>query len=445
MLETPAANGPEVMRCAPAGQRPADPRPARPYPLLRRFLIVVLPVLILALSGILFAATVAISTVVERVYEVDAARRHGSMVTIVAAEVPEALAALAGGRAPAPADAGRLETLLDGTARALGLSCVAVIAPKGNFLVGEGPACPALDRDYRNDIEARVRAELASPGARLFDVIRKPVPTWLVASVSPIAAGTVVIATLQDSSPLDAVIDANTFAWVGGLGVAFLVAVGIALVIVALTQHEIERRSRSLTSARDAIARFVSSHVRSAVLGQKRASRSEATVLFMDIRDFSSFAEAASPDETATLVGSIAAIGFAAVLGQGGDVDRLTGDGLIARFDGEGRVERGFAAAEEILARVALAQAARPVGIGLMDGEVIEATIAVGDRADATILGRTVNLCARLCASARAGELVASATMPLPPALTLIDAGTERLMLKGHSATVLARRLRLPR
>ncbi len=240
-------------------------------------------------------------------------------------------------------------------------------------------------------------------------------------------------------------IDANTFAWVGGLGVAFLVAVGALLVIVALTQHEIERRSHALSSARDAIARFVSRHVRSAALGQDRARRSEATVLFMDIRDFSSFAEAASHDETATLVGSVAAIGFAAVLANGGDVDRLTGDGLIARFDGHARVERGFAAAEEILARVALAQVARSVGIGLMDGEVIEATIAVGDRADATILGRTVNLCARLCSSARAGELVAGANMPLPQTLTLIDTGTEMLMLKGHNTAVLARRLKLPR
>lgn len=268
-----------------------------------------------------------------------------------------------------------------------------------------------------------------------------PVPAWLVASLASSAAGPVVIATFQKSSPLDEVIGASTVAWVGGLGVA----VGVGLGLVAQTQRQIDRRSEALTSARDAIARFVSNHIRTSALGAERARRSEATILFMDIRDFSSFAEAASPDEVAALVGTVVGIGFAAVLANGGDVDRLIGDGMIARFDGPHRVKRGFAAAEEILAGVALAQAARPVGIGLMDGEVIEATIAVGDRADATILGHSVNLCARLCSVARPGEVVAAATMAVPAAFTLVDTGTEHLMLKGHSAPFRARCLKLPR
>lgn len=426
--------------------RAGDPSgSAQPYPLLRRFLLIGIPILTLALAGLLVAATQALSTVAERVYETDAAGRHASIVSVIAAAAPEALGAVAGGRSLRPGQVAQMKALLDEKAQTFGLTCVAVIATEGTSYVKEGPACPALDQTRRKDIKAHVTESLSAPGARLFKAIEHPVPAWLVASVAPSAAGPVVIATLQASSPLDEVIGASTMAWVGGLGLVLVVAFGVALVLVALSQNEIDRRSEALSSARDRIARFVSRHVRTSAFGTDRARRSETTVLFMDIRDFSSFAEAASPDETAALVTTIAGIGFAAVQAHGGDVDRLIGDGLIARFDGPDRVERAFAAARQILVRVAAARTPRAVGIGLMDGEVVEATIAVGDRADATILGRIVNLSARLCSTARAGEIVAAATLPQPSASTLLDIGTEQLTLKGHSTAFRARRLTLPR
>ncbi|WP_226583927.1 adenylate/guanylate cyclase domain-containing protein [Acuticoccus sediminis] len=426
-------------------RRPA-PRPtgaANPYPLLRHFLVVVLPVLALALTGLLIASVHALSTIAERVYEADAAGRHVSMAAIVGTAAPDALEAIAGGRFPEPADAARTQALLAEKAEMFSLTCVALIAPAGTAYVNEGPACPALGRERRKDIVAYIADQLSTHDARLFKAIEQPIPAWLVASVVPGAGGPVVIATLQASTPLDEVIGASIMSWIGGLGLALVVAVGIALFLVAQTQNEIDRRSETLSSARDRIARFVSRHVRTSALGPERARRSDCTVLFMDIRDFSSFAETASPDATAALVTTIAGIGFAAVEAHGGDVDRLIGDGLIARFDGPDRIDRAFDAAAEILRRTAAARTARGVGIGLMDGEVVEATIAVGDRADATILGRTVNVCARLCGTARAGEIVASVALVPPSTCRLVDAGTETLTLKGHRDPVSAHRLRL--
>ncbi|MCF3934024.1 adenylate/guanylate cyclase domain-containing protein [Acuticoccus sp. M5D2P5] len=416
---------------------------AQPYPLLRHFLLIVLPVLALGFTGLLMASALALSTVAERVYEADAAGRHVSMAAIVGAAAPEALAAIASGDFPEPADTARTKALLAEKAEMFGLTCVALIATRGTSYVNEGPACPSLDTERRKDIVTYIARELSTPEARLFKAIEDPVPAWLVASIAPSDRGAVVIATVQASAPLDNVIGASINAWIGGLGLALIVALGVALVLVAQMQNEIDRRSETLSFARDRIARFVSRHVRTSALGAERARRSESTVLFMDIRDFSSFAESESPDETAALVATIAGIGFAAVQAHGGDVDRLIGDGLIARFDGPDRVDRAFTAATEILRRIAAARTARAVGIGLTDGEVVEATIAVGDRADATILGRTVNLSARLCSTAQAGEIVAAATLTPPRTCALLDVGTETLTPKGHRQPVTARRLRL--
>ncbi len=421
--------------------RPADA--AQPYPLLRHFLLIVLPVIALGLTGLLVASALALCAVAERVYEADAAGRHASMAAIVGIAAPDALAAIAAGRFPEPSDAAQTKALLAEKADMFRLTCVALIATRGASYVNEGPACPALDRERRKDIVGYITDTLSNPEARLFKAIEDPIPAWLVASVVPSAGGPLVIATFQDSAPLDDVVGASITSWIGGLGLALLIAVGSALALVAQTQNEIDRRSETLRFARDRFSRFVSRQVRTSALGAERAKRSESTILFMDIRDFSSFADAASPDEMAALVESIAGIGFAAVQAHGGDVDRLTGDGLIARFDGPGRVDRAFAAATEILRQVASARTARAVGIGIVDGEVVEATISVGDRADATILGRPVNICARLCSTARAGEIVASAMLTPPASCALADVGTENLTLKGHRQPVPARRLRL--
>ncbi|MBJ3775652.1 adenylate/guanylate cyclase domain-containing protein [Acuticoccus mangrovi] len=415
---------------APTDETSAEAFPEEAsYPLLRRFVVLVLPVLALALVGLLVTATIALSTIVERAYQAEAGRRHAQIITSVAVRAPAAFAALSGGEAPTPGEAATVRAILGDVAREAGLSCAAVAASDGSSLLIGGASCPELDEGERG----RIRRELQTSGTTLFREIDDPVTSWLVASVpSHDAEHPIVVATLVDAAAQKHVIGASTVAWVGGLATIFAAALGLAIVLVGRAQREIDRRTEALNSAHAALARFVSRHVRASARGGAHARRCETTVLFMDIRDFSSFADIVAPEEAAALVKTVGEIGFSAILKQGGDVDRLIGDGFVARFDGPHRDERAFAAAEEILARIAHARTPRGVGIGLIDGEVIEATIVAGDRADATILGRTVNLGARLCSAAGAGEIVATATMPAPVSRALAVIGTETLPLKGH-------------
>ncbi|MBS0220910.1 MAG: adenylate/guanylate cyclase domain-containing protein [Proteobacteria bacterium] len=406
------------------------------YPLRRRFFVMVLPVLGAALTGLLIAVALALSASVERAYEADAARRNTLLLSAVATAVPDAFDILVHNRPPNDEMTMRAQDVLNAEVHELALSCAAILTPSGRLAESE-KACPALSaRDWK---------VLSAPGATLFREVAGPPLVWMVASVVFSPSGRpVVVVTAQPATVQERAIGWNTLAWVGGLALALTAATGLATLLVVRAQREIDRRTAALAEARTALARFVSLHTRRNALSGKSARRCEATVLFMDIRDFSSFAEAVPPETAAELVTKIAEIGFAAVIETGGDVDRLTGDGLIARFDGKDRTDRAWRAAEAILSRLAAIAPARSVGIGLSDGEVVEATIVAGDRADATILGRTVNLGARLCSAAEGGEIVATAAMRMPPpSVNLVTTEAETLALKGHRAPVSACRYTL--
>ena len=57
-----------------------------------------------------------------------------------------------------------------------------------------------------------------------------------------------------------------------------------------------------------------------------------ATAMFSDIRDFTSLVEALSPNESIELLNSYCALMFEAISGQGGVVNSMMGDGLMAVF-----------------------------------------------------------------------------------------------------------------
>ncbi len=92
---------------------------------------------------------------------------------------------------------------------------------------------------------------------------------------------------------------------------------------------------------------------------------------------------------------------------HGGDVDKLIGDALLARFEGEAKESRAIAAARDIQSAVEAAGLPRGVGIGVYTGQAISGPIGPEARRDYTVIGDSVNIAARLCAAAARGEIVA--------------------------------------
>ena len=133
-----------------------------------------------------------------------------------------------------------------------------------------------------------------------------------------------------------------------------------------------------------------------------------ASVMFSDIRGFTSLAESQPPEETIELLNTYYALMFNAISGHGGVVTVMMGDGLMSVFgapmplaDHGGSAVR---AAQEMVELIDLfnvdRQAAEKppikIGIGIASGEMVAGYTGTNQRATYTCIGDTVNLAARL-------------------------------------------------
>jgi adenylate cyclase len=140
----------------------------------------------------------------------------------------------------------------------------------------------------------------------------------------------------------------------------------------------------------------------------------EASVMFSDIRSFTSITEALSPADTIDLLNSYYTLMFDAIGGHGGIVNQMLGDGLMAIFGAPlpraDHRDRAVRAALEMLELVDLfnrEQAVRGgveirIGIGIASGPVIAGLTGTAQRATYTCVGDIVNLAAHLEAHTKA-------------------------------------------
>lgn len=134
----------------------------------------------------------------------------------------------------------------------------------------------------------------------------------------------------------------------------------------------------------------------------------EATAMFSDIRSFTTIAESQTPAETIELLNTYYTLMFEAISDQGGVVNQMVGDGLMAIFGAPlpqpDHCERAVKAALDMIDminllnndRLAQGKAEIRIGIGIATGQVIAGYTGTIRRATYTCVGDTVNLAARL-------------------------------------------------
>src|SRR5690606_17847734 len=134
----------------------------------------------------------------------------------------------------------------------------------------------------------------------------------------------------------------------------------------------------------------------------------EATTMFSDIRGFTNLAESQSPADTIELLNTYYTLMLEAISGQGGVVNQMVGDGLMAMFRAPLELpnhgEQAVRAALEMIEMIDLFDldqkaAGKPdmqIGIGIASGQVIAGYTGTHHRATYTCVGTTVNLAARL-------------------------------------------------
>ncbi len=183
----------------------------------------------------------------------------------------------------------------------------------------------------------------------------------------------------------------------------------------ARVRYERERLYRNLASyLPEPVAREVATREPTA---QVRAVRREATVLYADLRNFSSYCEGRPPEETAMVLHLFYTTASRIVESCGGVVEQMVGDGLLAVWNGSvpcpTHTRDALDAARKLwqecspqLPRIA-SQKVPPLdlGIGIETGLVLIGSFGPASRRVHAVLGETVNVAARL--QALTGDLAA--------------------------------------
>jgi class 3 adenylate cyclase len=176
----------------------------------------------------------------------------------------------------------------------------------------------------------------------------------------------------------------------------------------------------------------------------------DATVMFCDIRGFTSIVESQPPEETIELLNTYYTLMFDAINGRGGVVNQMIGDGLMAIFGAPLPLERHAEAAAhaaldmieliDLLAveRKSTGRAPIRIGIGVGTGNLVAGYTGTQQRATYTCIGDTVNVAARLeqhtKAVARAILVDAATRAELGDAFAIEALGA--VELRGKSAPV---------
>ena len=149
----------------------------------------------------------------------------------------------------------------------------------------------------------------------------------------------------------------------------------------------------------------------------------EVTVLFSDIRGFTSMSENMSPESVVSTLNEYFSDMIDIVFKYNGTLDKIIGDELMivygAPISAKDDTQRAVITAVEMQKQITRLNKQRkkrkdmPVsaGIGINRGVVVSGNIGSRDMMDYTVIGDTVNLGARLCSAAGPGEILVSSTV----------------------------------
>lgn len=190
---------------------------------------------------------------------------------------------------------------------------------------------------------------------------------------------------------------------------------GVAIVLDDLTERKRLEAQRKLFERMVSPAVIQQLDPNSLALGGKRT---DITVLFADIRGFTSFSEAISPEQLVSVLNRYLAAGAEAVLDEEGTIDKFLGDAVMAWFNAPipqpDHTLRAVRAALKLRDRIAELHAALPLeahlafGVGIHYGDAVLGLIGTEKRLEYTAIGDSVNTTKRLQENAGKNQIVIS-------------------------------------
>ena len=178
-----------------------------------------------------------------------------------------------------------------------------------------------------------------------------------------------------------------------------------------------------------------------------RSHRREVTVVFLDLRGFTAFAETSEPEEVMGVLREYHAATGKLILEHEGTLERFTGDGMMIFFNdpvpvpnpAERAIRMALAIRDQVSDMTAKWQKQGydlHLGIGIAQGYATIGAIGFEGRWDYGAIGTVTNLSARLCGEARGGQILVNqrAYAGIEP---IVDAEPiEPLVLKGFQRPV---------
>jgi adenylate cyclase len=249
--------------------------------------------------------------------------------------------------------------------------------------------------------------------------IRRP-PAAMVPLLTVIAgAGAAWAATVLRPLAAFGVVVAASLLYLGGCHAAFLwgrwwadvmpvpLALGITYAGTVAKNFAQEQREKRRLS------RFFSPSVVKEIVRHKddtnlAAGRRRMTVLFSDIRGFTSMSEKMTPEDVVTFLREYLTVMTEAVFTHGGTVDKYIGDAIMALYNVP--FEAADHAAQAVRTALAFQERLKPLaerftaryggtlacGVGIHTGDAVVGTIGSEQRLEYTAIGDTINLGSRL-------------------------------------------------
>jgi len=187
------------------------------------------------------------------------------------------------------------------------------------------------------------------------------------------------------------------------------------------------------------LTKYVSSGAIGSISKGQEPKRLQKTLLFTDIRGFTSFTEQHEPELVVELLNKILEVQSLIIKNEGGDIDKFVGDEVVAVFSGDDSALRACTAAVKIMHAVCESKEYNglKLGAGLASGQVIQGKIGSETRADFTVIGDSVNIAARLCSKAKAGQIIVSSEIQDKLKQTeFVFAGPFNAALKGKEKEI---------
>ncbi|MCK5737602.1 adenylate/guanylate cyclase domain-containing protein [bacterium] len=176
----------------------------------------------------------------------------------------------------------------------------------------------------------------------------------------------------------------------------------------------------------------------------RNGNKSFISVLFSDVRDFSSTAEAYPPEEVVQLVNIYLDLQACLIEQHNGIVDKFVGDQVMGVFEGQQQEMNALNASVAIQKtirelnrkRASQGKVTLEVGIGLNNGYAVHGNIGSHERMDYTVVGSTVNLGSHLCNKAKPRQILIPVNFAQKVKAPFITRKMDPITIKGRKIPV---------